>query len=262
MKIGILGLTGRMGQAIAQICFEKNHIELIGGYSRSKEAFHSFIWEGIERKIKNFTNLDEFIQSIDVLIDFSHHSICQTYLDLCVKYQKAVVIGTTGFTQAEIELIKKSSLEIPLLQSGNMSLGVNLLAALTKKASSLLGEDWDIEITEAHHHNKVDSPSGTAIMLGEAAAEGRNITLSDKACYERYGQVGARPKGEIGFSVIRAGSIIGDHTVLFGHEDEMITLSHRAQTRFIFARGAVFAAEKLVLKPKDFYNMQDVLEVL
>jgi 4-hydroxy-tetrahydrodipicolinate reductase len=148
-----------------------------------------------------------------------------------------------------------------VLQSGNMSLGVNILSVLVQKTASLLGNDWDIEITEGHHRNKIDAPSGTALLLGESAAAGRKQSLKDIQRLERVGHTGIRPAGEIGFSVIRAGSIIGDHSVLFAHENEHITLSHQAQNRNIFASGAVFAAKKIVSMPTGFYKMTDVLDL-
>jgi 4-hydroxy-tetrahydrodipicolinate reductase len=183
------------------------------------------------------------------------------HLEVAVKTNKPLVIGTTGFSRDTENFMQQASKHIAILQSGNMSLGVNLLAKLVKQTASILDSEWDIEITESHHRHKIDSPSGTAIMLGKAAADGRNVDFETVAKLSRQGIDNPRPQGEIGFSTIRAGAIVGDHRVLFAHDDEMIMLSHKAQNRSIFANGAVYAAQKLVTMPVGFYTMQDILPV-
>ncbi len=251
IKIGIFGIAGRMGQAIVDSIAKNPCTELIGGTVRTNDY-----------KISDYfltTSSKELAEKSDVLIDFSNPSILESHLIVALDSKKPIVIGTTGFSLNTENFMKHISTEIPVLQSGNMSLGVNILAKLVKQTASILNDDWDIEILEAHHRHKIDSPSGTAIMLGKAATEGRDIDFNDHKVLSREGISNPRNKGDIGFATIRAGSIVGDHSVLFVHDDEVITLSHRAQNRDIFANGAVYAAEKLVNLPAGFYTMQNIL---
>jgi 4-hydroxy-tetrahydrodipicolinate reductase len=171
-----------------------------------------------------------------------------------------LVIGSTGASPEQIEAIEAASKSLPIVFAGNYSLGVNMLMGLVAQAARALSADsYDIEVTEAHHKRKVDAPSGTALMLGEAAARGRQVVLADVAQRVRDGITGARPAGEIGFSVIRGGGIIGEHSVIFAAEDEILTLSHSARDRGLFARGAVEAARWVAGQPPGLYDMQDVL---
>ncbi len=170
-----------------------------------------------------------------------------------------VVIGTTGFKSEQDAEIAEFAKKIPILKSGNMSLGVNLLTALVKKAAASLSNEFDIEIHEAHHRYKVDAPSGTALMLGQAAAEGRGVDLNNKSVTVRDGIMAEREAGQIGFSVTRAGGTIGDHSVMFGSDDEILTLSHHAQDRSLFASGALRAAKWIKGKYPGLYDMSDVL---
>ncbi len=171
----------------------------------------------------------------------------------------ALVIGATGLSDAQLAAIAKAAEAAPIVQTYNYSLGVNMLAGLVRQAAKALGPDYDIEIFEAHHRRKVDAPSGTALMLGEAAAEGRGVSLSNAQRRARDGITGARPEGEIGFSVMRGGGIVGDHSVSFIADDEILTLSHSARDRSLFARGAVAAARWVAGKPPGLYTMADVL---
>ena len=172
----------------------------------------------------------------------------------------ALVIGSTGLDAAQLAEIKAASAKVAIVQTFNFSLGVNLMAGLVKQVSQSLGpETYDIEVFEAHHRRKVDAPSGTALMLGEAAAKGRGVSLSNAGRRARDGITGARPQGEIGFSVMRGGGIVGEHSVSFAAEDEILTLSHSARDRSLFARGAVVAAAWVAGKPPGLYDMQDVL---
>lgn len=251
IKIGIFGISGRMGQAIIQSIAKNPRTKLVGGTVRT-----------VDTKITDFfltTNPKELAEKSDILIDFSNSSVLEQHLIAALESKKPIVIGTTGFNADTEKFMYETAQHIPILQSGNMSLGVNLLAKLVRQTASILNDDWDIEISESHHRHKIDSPSGTAIMLGKAAAEGRGVYFNDVKKLSREGIDNPRPRGEIGFSSIRAGSIVGDHSVLFAHDDEMITLSHTAQNRDIFANGAVYAAEKLVTMPAGFYTMQDIL---
>jgi len=253
LKIGILGIAGRMGQALVKSIQENNRAELAGG-TILPEVSHDFNYFVT-------SNIQDLAQISDILIDFTSISATKEHLKIAVETNTPIVIGTTGFSSDIEKLIQQSAANIPILQSGNMSLGVNLLCKLVQQTAKILDERWDIEITESHHRHKVDSPSGTAIMLGKSAASGRDINFEDHAKLSREGIEPPRSVGEIGFSTIRAGSIVGEHNVLFAHEHEMITLAHRAQDRMIFANGAVYAAEKLSKLPNGFYTMQDILPI-
>lgn len=172
----------------------------------------------------------------------------------------ALVIGSTGFSPDQLRRIDEAAKRVPIVRAGNFSLGVNMLMGLVAQAARALpAADWDIEVFEAHHRRKIDAPSGTAVMLGEAAAEGRGVSLADKAVHGRQGITGARGAGEIGFSVLRGGGIVGEHSVVFAGEEEILTLSHSARDRGLFARGAVAAARWLAGRPPGSYDMQDVL---
>lgn len=251
LKIGIFGISGRMGQAISEAVKKNPRTELIGGTVKNIEnkSFDCFFTD----------NPKILVQKSDILIDFTHAEALKNHLTIVQEAKKPIVIGTTGFDKNTEFFLNQTSKEIPLLQSGNMSLGVNLLEKLVKQVASVLDNEWDIEITEAHHKHKIDSPSGTAIMLGKAAAEGRKVSFNSVKKLSREGLEEPRSRGEIGFSTIRAGSIIGEHSVLFANDDEIVTLSHKAQNRTIFANGAVYAAERLVNLPNGFYTMQDIL---
>lgn len=238
--IGIIGSAGRMGRAIVAE-LEAKGIPCAGGVDRG---------EGV---------LADLIPASDVLIDFSAPSALETNLAACVAAGKPVVVGTTGLEARHHHLIDEAARSIPVLQTGNMSLGVNLLAALVEDAAQRLGDDWDIEIVEMHHRHKVDAPSGTALLLGEAAARGRGIPLADHSERGRDGITGARAKGAIGFASLRGGSVAGDHQVIFATDDERIELGHRAENRAIFARGAVKAALWLAGQKPGRYDMKSVL---
>ena len=199
------------------------------------------------------------VAASDVLVDFSSPKALQTTLDACVAAGKPIVIGTTGLEAEHHAAIDQAATKIPVLQTGNTSLGVNMLAALVEQAASKLGDDWDIEIVEMHHRHKVDAPSGTAKLLGEAAARGRGIDLAAHSESGRDGITGAREKGAIGFAALRGGSVAGDHTVILASDEERIELTHRAENRMIFARGAVKAAGWLVGQSAGRYGMDRVL---
>lgn len=195
----------------------------------------------------------------DVLVDFSSPHALEANLEAAMAAGVPVVIGTTGLEERHHWLIDAAAERIAVLQTGNTSLGVNMLAHLVREAASRLGEDWDIEIVETHHRMKVDAPSGTALLLGEAAAEGRGITLSGNSERGRDGITGARGIGNIGFASLRGGSVAGDHTVYLLGDNERISLSHLAENRGIFAKGAVRAAQWLIGKDAGRYRMPEVL---
>jgi 4-hydroxy-tetrahydrodipicolinate reductase len=197
----------------------------------------------------------------EVVIDFTRGAASAELATLAAKNGgPALVIGSTGFTPEELAAVREAAKRAPILLSGNFSLGVNMLMGLVAKAAAALGpEAYDIEVFEAHHKRKIDAPSGTALMLGEAAAEGRGVALDVVAVRGRDGITGPRPEGAIGFSVVRGGGIVGEHSVIFAAEDEILTLSHSARDRDLFARGAVAAALWMRGRPPGLYDMQDVL---
>lgn len=240
-QLGIIGHKGRMGQALQQAIADAGH-GIAGGVDAGDDAA-------------------QLADNCDVLIDFSAPAALEGNLHAAVGAGVPLVIGTTGLTQAHHTAIDNAARVVPILQTGNTSLGVTLLAHLVREAASRLGPDWDIEIVEMHHRMKVDAPSGTAILLGEAAAEGRGIELSTHRESGRDGHTGAREKGAIGFAALRGGTVAGDHSVIFAGNEERITLSHLAENRMIFANGAVKAAEWLIGKQPGRYTMAQVLGI-
>ncbi len=252
ISIGIFGAAGRMGQAIAAAAKDAG-LAVAGGVDRAGSTGE--IAPGMAIGADPLA----LAQASDVLIDFSVPAALSAHLDACVAAGKPVVIGTTGLEPEHHALIDAASRAIPVLQTGNTSLGVNLLAALVEDAARRLGDDWDIEIVEMHHRHKVDAPSGTALLLGEAAARGRNMILADHSERGRDGITGARARGAIGFAALRGGSVAGDHQVILATEGERIEIGHRAENRTIFARGAVKAAQWLQGQPAGRYDMKGVL---
>ncbi len=250
--IGIFGAAGRMGRAIADAAGAAG-MAVAGGTERNAEAYAS----GLD--ITLFADALTLAEASDVLIDFSSPGALSDHLDACIGAHRPIVIGTTGLEHVHHALIDEAATQIPVLQTGNTSLGVNLLAALVEQAAQRLGEDWDIEIVEMHHRHKVDAPSGTALLLGESAARGRGIQLSNHSERGRDGLTGAREPGAIGFAALRGGSVAGDHQVILATEGERIELGHRAENRTIFARGAIKAAAWLRDQPVGRYDMKAVL---
>lgn len=251
-SIGIFGAAGRMGRAIAEEIAGRG-LTVAGGTDRSGAA--QTLADG--RAIGS--DPVPLVGASDVLIDFSSPAALAANLDACVAAGKPVLIGTTGLEAAHHAAIDAAAEKIAVLQTGNTSLGVNLIAALVRDAASRLGPDWDIEIVEMHHRHKVDAPSGTALLLGQAAAEGRGIDLASHSERGRDGVTGARAPGAIGFAALRGGSVPGDHQVIFATEGERIEIGHRAETRVIFARGAVTGALWLAGRAPGRYLMSDVL---
>lgn len=241
-RIGIIGSAGRMGQALIS-AIDGAGCTLAGGVDRDSPD----------------DALMELAQSSDILVDFSSPAALETTLDAAVTHRTPLVIGTTGLEERHHWLIDAAAQQIAVLQTGNTSLGVTMLAALVREAAARLGPDWDIEIVEMHHRHKIDAPSGTALLLGEAAARGRGIDLAGHAERGRDGMTGPRHQGAIGFASVRGGSVAGDHDVIFATEGERMTLAHRAEDRAIFARGAVKAALWLKGREAGRYAMEDVL---
>ncbi len=240
-RIGIIGSEGRMGHAVAQAAKAMGHT-IAGGVDRGE-------------------NPGPLAMECDALVDFSTPDALGATLKAALVPRIPVVIGTTGLDSRHHEAIDKAATALPILQTGNTSLGVQLIAHLVHTAAAKLGSDWDIEILEMHHRDKVDAPSGTAKILGLAAAEGRGIDLSANTESGRDGITGARQEGAIGFASLRGGSVAGDHSVIFAGEHERITISHSAEDRGIFANGAVRAAAWLIAKEPGRYTMNDVLGI-
>lgn len=238
-RIGIIGSEGRMGQALTRAIEEAGH-EFAGGVDKGG-------------------NLENLSNSSDVLVDFSAPAALRSNLQAAIGAGIPLLIGTTGLETEHHEQIDNAARAIAVLQTGNTSLGVNMLAALVRQAAAKLGPDWDIEILEMHHRMKVDAPSGTALLLGEAAAEGRGIDLEGNAERGRDGQTGERGEGAIGFASLRGGTVAGDHSVILAGEQERLTLSHSAEDRMIFARGAVKGAAWLTEREAGRYAMGDML---
>jgi 4-hydroxy-tetrahydrodipicolinate reductase len=236
--IGLIGSQGRMGRAIAAAA-EASGVPL-AGVGRDGDA----------RALAG---------RCDVLVDFSTPAALPAALAAATEAGTPIVIGTTGLTVEDLHQIEATAREIAVLQAVNMSLGVTLLAHLVREAAAKLGDEWDIEIVEMHHRHKADAPSGTALLLGAAAAEGRGVDLAAVSDRGRDGMTGARAPGRIGFASLRGGSVAGDHQLVFAGEGERIELGHRAESREIFARGAIRAALWLHGRPPRLYAMTDVL---
>jgi len=240
-RIGIIGSEGRMGKALAEAVTAAGHT-LSGGIDKGGDPL-------------------ALAQASDVLVDFSSPHALEANLDAAMAAGVPIVIGTTGLEERHHFLVDHAADSIAVLQTGNTSLGVTLLAHLVQEAASRLGEDWDIEIVETHHRMKVDAPSGTALLLGEAAARGRRTELAASKVSGRDGITGAREAGTIGFAALRGGTVAGDHTVHFLADNERLSFSHLAENRGIFAKGAVRAAGWLLGKPAGRYTMPQVLDL-
>lgn len=239
-SIGIIGSKGRMGHALVNAIGERDELNHAGGVDQDDD-------------------LEELLSNSDVLVDFSSPEGLGKRMQLCAEAGKPVLIGTTGLQPADHLSIDDAASTIAVLQTGNTSLGVTLLAHLVREAAQRLGPDWDIEIVEMHHRMKVDAPSGTALLLGEAAAAGRGIDLASNTESGRDGVTGARKEGAIGFAALRGGTVAGDHSVILAGDQERIVLSHSAENRMIFARGAVRGALWLLERPAGRYTMPEVL---
>jgi 4-hydroxy-tetrahydrodipicolinate reductase len=240
-SIGIIGSEGRMGQAIAALLAATEH-SLAGGADQAGDAA-------------------TLADRSEVLVDFSSPAALEANLHAAVGAGIPILVGTTGLGERHHAAIDRAAHAVAVLQTGNTSLGVTLLAHLVGEAAAKLGPEWDIEILEMHHRAKVDAPSGTALLLGEAAAAGREIPLATNSEPGRDGHTGARSSGAIGFASLRGGTVAGEHSVIFAGEEERLTLAHSAENRTIFARGAIKAAAWLIGKPPGRYTMAQVLDL-
>ncbi len=235
----VIGHKGRMGQALAQAIQNAGHTLCVG--------------------VDIGGDPGPLVKTCDVIVDFSAPDALAVNLAAAKAAGIPILIGTTGLNDTNFAAIEDAAASIPVLQTGNTSLGVTLLAHLVQQAAAKLGPDWDIEVLEMHHRHKVDAPSGTAKLLGEAAARGREVDLADNMESGRHGQTGAREEGSIGFAALRGGTVAGDHSVILAGPQERLILSHSAEDRMIFARGAVRGGLWLIGKPPGRYSMNDVL---
>ena len=243
LKLVIAGAGGRMGKTLVAVAEEISGVQLVATLSR-----HS--GDG---------DIDTALSNADVLIDFTRPEVTLNYLAICKKHGIKAVIGTTGFSSAQMQQIEGFARDIAIVLAPNMSIGVNVSLQLVEAAAKALGLDYDIEVFEAHHKMKVDAPSGTALALGEVAAKARGQLLADVATYDRNGISAPRERGSIGFSVVRAGDIIGDHTVFFAGPGERIEITHKSSSRATYAQGAMRAAQFLAGKKVGLFDMRDVL---
>lgn len=263
MRLVVMGAGGRMGRNLVRAIAETPGLSLAGAVESPGSKLlgeDSGLLAGLPASGVALTaDLSALADACDGIIDFTAPASSVACAQFAARHGLVHVIGTTGFDASHDAAIEVSAREAVIVRSGNMSLGVNLLAALVKRVARTLDTDFDIEIVEMHHRAKVDAPSGTALMLGRAAAEGRNVSLADHSVRSRDGHTGARRSGDIGFATLRGGTVVGDHSVVFAGPFERIELAHRAEDRAIFARGAVKAAQWAMGRKPGLYSMADVL---
>ncbi|QOD12777.1 4-hydroxy-tetrahydrodipicolinate reductase [Psychrobacter sp. 28M-43] len=263
INVGVIGAGGRMGrmlieavqnnpQTALKAAIERQGSSLVGADAGEVAAIGHL-------NVQIVDDLAAVINDIDVLIDFSLPDATEKNMQVCAEHNVAMVIGTTGFNEQQEQVLAKASEKITIVYAGNYSTGVNLSLKLLGMAAKAFGNDADVEIIEAHHKHKIDAPSGTAYMMAEAVAEARGQNLKDVAIYGREGQTGERESGTIGIHAVRGGEIVGDHTVMFIADGEVVEITHRARARMTFAAGAVRAATWVVEQEVGQYNMQDVL---
>jgi len=263
LRIAITGAAGRMGKTLIEACqqtencglsaaIERPGISLIGADAGELAGVGAL-------NVKLVDDIASVVDDFDTLIDFTSIESTLHNLQICKENKKHIIIGTTGFSDEQKLLIQQAAEETSVVFAPNMSVGVNLCLKLLEMAASVLNEDYDIEIIEAHHRHKVDAPSGTALRMGEVVADTLGRDLKECAVYGREGHTGARDPKSIGFETIRAGDVVGDHTVMFATEGERVEITHKASSRMTFAKGAMRAAQWLQNKEKGLYDMQDVL---
>jgi 4-hydroxy-tetrahydrodipicolinate reductase len=265
MKLVVVGAGGRMGRALIRAISETDGVMVSAAIERQASPLigeDAGLLAGLPASgLKVTEDALAAFASADGVIDFTGPQATCAYAELAAQARIIHVIGTTGLSAEDIAALDAAARHAVLVRSGNMSLGVNLLAALTRKVAATLGEDFDIEIVEMHHRHKVDAPSGTALLLGEAAAAGRKVALQDASVRVRDGHTGPREAGSIGFATLRGGSVVGEHTVMFAAAGERLELTHKAEDRMIFARGAVRAALWGRGRKPGHYSMADVLDI-
>ena len=249
INIALVGVNGKMGQVICRIAEENESVQIVFGVDINTESRNGF---------PVYSSFDEAKEDCDVVIDFSHPSSLEKTLEYTVNNKKGLVLATTGLASEQMEKVREASKETAVFFSANMSLGVNLLIELAKKATSLLQDSFDIEIIEKHHNQKIDAPSGTALAIADAINE--VCDKSNEYVYDRHSVRKKRSKNEIGIHAVRGGTIVGEHNVIFAGTDEIIEIKHTATSKEIFAVGAVKAAGFLYKKEPGFYNMNNLIE--
>lgn len=263
INIGVIGAGGRMGRMLIEAVQDNPQTSLSAAIEREGSSLigaDAGEVAAIKRlNIKIVDDLVSVIDDIDVLIDFSLPDATEQNMQTCAEHKVAMVIGTTGFNEQQEQVLTEASKHIPIVYAGNYSTGVNLSLKLLGMAAKAFGNEADVEVIEAHHKHKIDAPSGTAYMMAQAVAEARGQNLKEVAVYGREGQTGAREAGSIGIHAIRGGEIIGDHTVMFIADGEVVEITHRARARMTFAAGAVRATTWVIQQKAGQYNMQDVL---
>ena len=263
MRIAITGASGRMGRSLIEACQAGEGMRLSAAVDRPGSpavGIDAGELAGVGHLgVPVASDLEQVLDQMDVLVDFTRPEATLAYLDLCRAHGKSMVIGTTGFDDAQRERIAAAARDIAIVFAPNMSVGVNLCLRLIDMAARVLGQEADVEIIEAHHRHKVDAPSGTALRMGEVVAAALGRDLKECAVYGRQGVTGERPRQTIGFATVRGGDIVGDHTVLFAAPGERVEITHRAQSRMTFAHGALRAALWLQNKEVGLFDMQHVL---
>ncbi len=245
LRVIISGYSGSMGKVLTKCANEDSELEIVCGASK----------DDLDVPFKTYHKMSEVEELADVIIDFSHHSTIEDTLSYAIKTKTPIVIATTGFNDEELTKIKKASNIIPIFHSSNMSLGVNVLIKLVKEAAKALN-GFDIEIIEKHHNKKLDAPSGTAVMIANGVKE---VLPDSEYIYGRHGRSDKRSSNEIGIHAIRGGTIVGEHTTIFAGHDEVVEIKHSAQSKDIFAKGAIAAAKFLVKQEAGYYNMNNML---
>lgn len=263
LRLGIAGCGGRMGRMLVQQTLNTPGVVLAAGSERpGSDLVGQDVAAVVGAAPVGATVTDDtaaFVAACDAVIDFTTPTVTMAHADLAAARGSVLVVGTTGLGADDLARLSDAAASARIVRSPNMSVGVNLLMALTRTVAATLGEDYDIEIVEHHHRHKVDAPSGTALGLGEAAAHGRGVDLATVSDRVRDGHTGARERGHIGFAVVRGGDVVGDHTVMFAGPGERIELTHKASERGIYAHGALRAAQWAETQPNGLYSMKDVL---
>lgn len=262
LRVAVAGAAGRMGRMLVRAVAEEPAARLTAALERSGSSAlgqDAGALAGLSGLGVQITDDMAMLAEADAVLDFTAPEATLVLASAAAHGGLVHVVGTTGLSAAQLDELRSHATRARIVQSGNMSLGVNLLAGLVRRAARALGPDWDVEILEMHHRMKVDAPSGTALLLGEAAAQGRGVSLAERSVRVRDGHTGARRDGDIGFATLRGGSVVGDHTVILAGPGERIEIGHRAEDRSIFARGAVRAALWARQRPPGFYSMADVL---
>lgn len=250
IRVALCGCNGKMGHVLTNCINSREDMKVVAGFDLNTTKFDNY---------PIFKSPSECDVDVDVVVDFSHPSSLGGILDFAKQKNIPVILATTGYSKEDVQVMAKAANDIPVFTSANMSLGISLIAALAEKAASILGTGYDVEIIEKHHNLKVDAPSGTALMLGDAVSKG--LSYDPVFIYDRHSVRKKREQTEIGFSSVRGGTIVGEHDILFCGHDEVITLSHSAQSKELLANGAISAILFIIGKPSGYYTMRDLVQM-